>query len=427
LRIKKIKIKKRGEIKIIKMNFLSYVYLSYMFISLYFLLTYLLIFLRNRKDLFAYPKAEKQPTVSFIVPAWNEEKTIRNTLEHILNIDYKKLIEVIVINDCSTDNTRKIVESLLKKNPRLKLINNKTNLGKAGGLNIGLKIAKGELIAVVDADSYPAKDSIKKMIGFFNNEKIGAVTCLITARNKNSFFEKLQSIEYKVIAFTRKLLGYVGAIYVTPGPLALYRKKALEEAKGFDEKNMTEDIEITWNLISKGWERAMCLSTEVTTTIPKRFKDWFVQRRRWNIGGLQCILKYKKSLMRRGIFGFFIIPVFLLGLFLGLFGLSIFFYLFIRRVISNFLRVKYSIIAETPILSLNELYITPSFLNYLGGVLFLFGFIFTLIVLKILNERILKKENILNIPFYMIIYIAAYPLIMINSLWHIMLGKISWR
>jgi len=336
-------------------------------------------------------------------------------------------MEVIVINDKSTDNTLKIVNALKKKYPLLKVIDNNKNLGKGGCLNKALKIARGELVAVVDADSYPSENSIPKMVGYFNDSKVGAVTCPIVARNKSKFFEKLQAIEYTVIAFSRKLLDYVDAIYVTPGPLALYRRKALEDINGFDSENMTEDIEATWHLAHNGWIRRMCLPANVSSTVPNKLKGWFVQRRRWNIGGLQCIYKYRHSIGRKGMLGFFIIPFFILNTFLGLLGLSIFFYLLSRRIIANYLRTTYSIEASVPILTLNELYITPSILNYLGIVLFVFGLIYTLLILSILKERVLKRENLVNIPFYMTIYLTFYPFIMLNAIWHAIIGKRIWR
>ena len=411
------------------MAILPYIYLGYMFISLYMLSMFLIIYLKNKKDIFNYPKTKKNYSISFIVPAFNEEKTIEDTIEHIFNVGYKNIVEVIVINDCSTDETLKVVKGLYKKYPRLKILDNKRNLGKAGALNKGLKVAKGELVTVVDADSYPFKYSINKMVGFFDDGKVGAVTCPVTARNTNKFIERLQAIEYKMIAFTRKLLDYVEAIYVTPGPLAVYRKSALDKIGGFDEKNMTEDIEVAWNLTYNGWKRRMCLSTSVSSTVPNKFGSWFKQRRRWNVGGLQCIYKYRKSLfdIKKGMLGFFIIPFFILSTFLGLLGLSIFFYLLTRRIISNFLRTRYSIITETPILTAEEIFITPNVLNYLGIVLFFFGLTLLLIIFVVLKEKILKKENMFNIPFYMIIYMAFYPFIMLAAIWHVIKGKRVWR
>jgi len=410
------------------MELLPYIYLAYMFISLYMMSLFIMIYVRNRNNFFEYPRTNKNYSVSFVVPAYNEGKSIRETVEHIFDIGYGNIREVIVVNDCSKDNTQEVVESLMKKYPKLKLINNKKNLGSAAASqNAGLKEAKGELIAIVDGDSFPAKLSINKMAGFFDDPKVGAVTCPVLARNKNKFWEKIQGIEYQAISFARKLLEYVDAIYVTPGPLALYRKTTLDEIGGFDESNMTQDIEATWHLAHNGWDRKMCLGTHVTSIVPNKIKPWWRQRRRWNIGGLQCIYKYRKFIGKKGMLGFFIIPFFMINMFLGLFGLGVFFYVLTRNIISKFLYTNYSIQAGTPLLTLSEFYITPSFLNYLGIVLFVAGLIYILAILSILKEKIMTKENILNIPFYLILYLILYPFIMINSIYYYYKGKWVWR
>lgn len=396
-----------------------------MFISIYLLSLYLFLYFHNRKKLFDYPITNKKYKISVLVPAWNEEKTIKETIEAIFKIDYP-IKELIVINDGSTDRTKEIVEELKKKYSNLKLIN-KENSGKGDSINHGIKISKGELIVIVDADSYPAEDSFKKLVGYFDEEKVGAATCVFVPRNTDKFFEKLQNIEYHVIAFTRKLWGYVDAIWVTPGPLAMYRKTALEEIGGFDTKNMTEDIEIAWNLAGHGYERRMCLSTNATTTVPNRLKAWYRQRRRWNVGGLQCISKYKKEFFKRGMLGFFILPFFTVQLFLGALGLGIFVYLLITRVISNYLLVSYSIPVGVPLITMESLYITPSFLNYLGVILFLVGMAFTFMSLSIMKGTILKKQNIFTILFYSVIYLTVYPFIMVSAVYNYFKRDTKWR
>jgi biofilm PGA synthesis N-glycosyltransferase PgaC len=385
------------------------------------------IYLNNKKNLFNSPELKKNYSVSFVVPAYNEGETIADTIEHIFAIDYKNIKEVIIVNDCSTDNTREVVEKLKLKYPKLILINNPKNLGNAGrSKNAGLKYATGDIVAFVDADSYPAKDSLKKMLGFFNDEKVGAVTCPILVRDANKFFEKIQDIEYRVIAFTRKLLGYTSAIYVTPGPLALYRMEAIKSTNGFDGDNMTEDIEITWNLIKNNWEREMCLSTYVSTTVPQKFGDWYKQRRRWTIGGIQCIAKYKQEIFKRGMLGMFVLPFFILQFFLGLVGLCVFSYVGIRNLISNYLFTTYSITADVPLLTMNSLYITPSFLNYFGIVIFFVSLIFTLISLSIMKKTMLKKHNIFNILFFSLIYLMVYPFITLIAIYKYFKREIAW-
>jgi cellulose synthase/poly-beta-1,6-N-acetylglucosamine synthase-like glycosyltransferase len=190
---------------------------------------------------------------------------------------------------------------------------------------------------------------------------------------------------------------------------------------------MTEDIEATWHLAHKGYLRRMCLATHATTTVPKKLKPWYKQRRRWNIGGLQCIAKYKKSFLKRGMLGFFIVPFFITQLFLGLVGLSIFFYLVITRFITNYLYAKYSIPVGTPLVTMNDLLITPSFLNYLGIILFLVGAAFTLLVLYIIDKSLLKKHNILNMIVYLLFYLAIYPFIMLSAIYNYYRGGAKWR
>ncbi|GAI16935.1 unnamed protein product, partial [marine sediment metagenome] len=176
------------------METLPIIYLGYMFISIYFLSLFLSLYAKNRKELFGYPKAKKKYSISVLVPAYNEEDTIENTVKAIFSSDYP-IKELIVLNDGSNDNTGKIVEKLLEKYSKLKLIN-KENSGKGDSLNKGIELAEGELVAVVDADSYPAEDSFSKMVGFFDDKTVGAATCVFVPRNRNKFIEKLQLIEY---------------------------------------------------------------------------------------------------------------------------------------------------------------------------------------------------------------------------------------
>jgi cellulose synthase/poly-beta-1,6-N-acetylglucosamine synthase-like glycosyltransferase len=411
------------------MELLPIIYLAYMFVSIYFLAFFLLLYFNNKKTLFDYPETKKNYSVSFVIPAYNEGETIADTIEHIFSIDYNNIIQVIVVNDCSTDNTIEVVEHLKKKYPSLILINNEENLGNAAkSKNVGLKYATGELIAFVDADSYPAKDSLKKMIGFFDNEKVGAVTCPILVRNAKNFLEKLQEIEYKVIAFTRKLLGYVDAIYVTPGPLAIYRKEAINEVGGFDGDNLTEDIEITWHLTANNWKREMSLFTEVSTTAPDKLKDWYKQRRRWTIGGIQCISKYKKEFFKKGMLGMFVLPFFVVQFFLGILGLAVFLYVGTTKIISQFLMLTYSLPMDLPLLTVDSLFITPSFLDYLGIVLFVIGTIFTLFSLSMMKRgAMLKKQNIFDFLFFSVIYLSVYPFITISAVYNYFKGNNKWR
>ena len=402
------------------------VYLVYMFIALYFLLLFVLTFVQNRKEIFLVPKIKRNYSVSVLVPAFNEQKSIKGTVESVLKSDYKYLKEIIIINDGSTDRTLKIARQLEKKHSKVKVFNKK-NSGKADSLNQALKIAKGELIAVVDADSYPDRNALSSMVGYFNDKKTGAVTTRILVRNRNNFIRKMQAVEYKIIAFTRKLLGFLDAIYVTPGPMALYNKSVLLQIGGFDRKNMTEDIEITWRLIHEGYKIKMSFLSKASTVAPNTLRKWFRQRIRWNIGGFQTILKYKHCFFRKGMLGFFILPFFAISLVLGTFGLGIFIYRASIRFFSTYLSTQYSVAAQTAVLVLEDINLNPSVLNFLGVVLFIFGLAFIFFALKFVNRNVEEKESFFSVVFYSLVYILLRPLVLIVSLYKFSIGKYSWR
>lgn len=411
------------------MKLIPIIYLIYMFLAMYFLFLFLLLYFNNKKDIFYSPTPKKKYSLSIIVPCWNEEKTIGSTIDHLLEIDYKELKKIIIVDDCSSDNSFKIAKEYSKKySEKIIAVQTPKQTGNAAGAKIyGTQFVDTELIGFVDADSYPEKDSINKLVGFFDKKDTGAVTCTVIPRNRKKLLEKMQVIEYNVIAFTRKLLGYIDAIYVTPGPLAIYRKSAFDEIKGFDIKNMTEDIEISWHLIQAGYKIKMCLSTSATTTAPDKFKEWYRQRRRWGVGGIQCISKYKKDFLKKGMLGIFVIPFFILQFFLGVLGLGVLTYLITTKTISNFLFAKYSITVGTPLLTMTDLHITPSFLNYLGIILFAVGGIFTLVVLSIMKKTVLKKQNIFTILFYSGIYLTIYPFIAISAAYNYFKRDNRWR
>ena len=237
----------------------------------------------------------------------------------------------------------------------------------------------------------------------------------------------MQAIEYKVIAFTRKLLEFLDSVYVTPGPLVLYRRSAFEKIGGFDAKNMTEDIEATWHLIHDGYKIKMSFASESTTVAPDTLRKWFKQRIRWNIGGYQTILKYKNCWFRKGMLGMFILPFFAISLVLGTFGLGIFTYRILRGFIVDYLVTTNSIAANTAVFVFQDINFNPSVLNFLGVVLFILGMGFILFALKRVNEKTHERENFFSVIFYSLVYATLRPIVLVVSLYKFIKGRYSWR
>ena len=409
------------------MDALTIVYLVYAFIALYFLFLFSLVYVQNNRQLLLSPKAKRIYSLDMVVPCYNERESIGQTIKSLLNSDYKGLGKIYVVDDCSTDGSFDIIKKYAEKYSNVIALQTPKNTGKASGpKNYGARYVKAELVGFTDADAFPEKDAISRAIGFFNDEKVAGVTALILVKNRRNLIERLQSLEYKVIAFTRKLLGFLDAIYVSPGPLAIYRKKFFDEIKGFDEKNVTEDIEITWNLVSRGYKVEMSMMSRVLTVVPERFKHWYKQRIRWNIGGIQTIKKYRHLFLTKGSLGSFILPFFVLSWLLGIVGLLIQIYTFTRTIIVSYLSTLYSVGSQTAILTLREINLAPSVLYFYGIFLFILGLAFTVFVISFVKEKEYKREGILTLAGYTLFYLTASPIILMISTYHYLRGKVSW-
>ncbi len=410
------------------MEAITIIYLALMFISLYMFSFFIILTFKNRDKLFSYPKMDKEYFISILIPVYNEEESIGETIKHVMKLEYPlDKFEVIVINDGSKDNTKNIVENLLEIYPNLKLLN-KENSGKADSLNKGIEIANGELIAVVDSDSFPSNKSLKKLGGFFNNPKMGAVTSFVTVRNKDSnIFAKIQSLEYVLLGWSRKLLDFVDSVYVTNGPLSLYRKSFVLEVGGFDPKSITEDIDITWNMLNHGYKTGMCLDASVTTIVPNKFKLWFRQRTRWGLGGLQAISKYRSMFFRKGMFGAFVLPYVSFSIILSMFAFLFSSYLILRMILVKSLTTGYSIASNSSLLYLQDINLYPSVLIFYFLVLFSCSILYYSYILR--KTDYYGRMNVkifFNLLFYLLLYLTFYPLIWFVSIYRFIKKDHDW-
>ena len=190
------------------MDFLTITYLVYSFIAFYFLFLFVLIYVQNRKRIFEVPPITEEYSLSIIIPCYNEEKSIRKTIENLVKNGYSQLKKIIVVDDRSTDNSYKIMKEYEKKYPGLVLaVQTPKNTGNAAGAkNYGVQFANTTLVGFTDADSFPEKGAIKNMIGFFDDLKVGAVTSTVLVHNREKFLERLQAIEYINLNPVRKNL-----------------------------------------------------------------------------------------------------------------------------------------------------------------------------------------------------------------------------
>lgn len=267
------------------------------------------------------------PTLSLIIPAYNEEETIEMSIKSALAVDYPKdKYDIIVVNDGSNDSTLERIREF-EENPLISIID-KDNGGKGSALNEGLEQSNAEIVACVDADSRLEEDSLKHMVSEMD-EGYQGVASAMKVHNPKNMLQKIQWVEYIVGIFTRNIMGLMDAIHVTPGPLSAYKREKLLEVGKFDEESLVEDQEICFRLQEKHYRIGHSSHAEVHTVAPATISEFKNQRYRWYRGSLETIIQYKKMLFNReyGDFGVFAIPSKLAQTVLSLFVLFITLYL----------------------------------------------------------------------------------------------------
>ncbi|HII72430.1 TPA: glycosyltransferase family 2 protein [Candidatus Woesearchaeota archaeon] len=274
-----------------------------LFCAIFFLVT----LIENRKQI-KNPKAPKElPKVTIMVPACNEEQCLAKTVESLLELDYpKEKLQIIVIDDGSTDKTLKIARSYEKRGV---LVLTKPNGGKGTALNLGLKHAKGEFVGCLDADSIVEPDALKKMIGYFRKKSVMAVTPSLKCTRPKTIWQRIQVIEFLLGVYLRKVFSYLGSIHVTPGPFTIFRKEFFDRYGGYDTSTCTEDIEIALRIQSNRYEIENAVDANVYAVAMPTFTPLKKQRVRWYKGFLENIGKYKHLFKPQyGNLGLFVLP-----------------------------------------------------------------------------------------------------------------------
>lgn len=383
--------------------------------------------LLDNMDKLITPKIKKYPRVSIIVPAYNEESTITKTIKSLLALDYPKdKVEIIIVDDGSTDNTLKVAESIKAANIR---VFTKKNGGKGSALNFGLKKCTGEFISALDADSFATKSALKKMIGYFEDKKVMAVTPSLKVYNPKNILQKIQLVEYLIGVFLRKIFAILDSIHVAPGPFSIFRKEFFDKYGGFDENNLTEDIEIALRIKSKKFKIENANDAIVYTLTPPSFKGLMKQRLRWYSGFMENIWVYKHLFSKKyGDLGIFILPAAFISVALVL---MIFFYsifLFATRTIMQNYKNLSSINFDFS--RLFDFKFDPFFFNLnsvfvLSLICFAIGVCMIVAAKKMSNEQGRIKVHYLA---YLLFYWVLYGVWWLTAISYKVAGKkVVWR
>jgi cellulose synthase/poly-beta-1,6-N-acetylglucosamine synthase-like glycosyltransferase len=302
-----------------------------LFISLFFEVFLLMTYLEVKGEIkkeeeyvarWRTPASPEQayPSVSVIVPVWNEEKTLEATMNSLLALDYPAdKLTLMIVDDGSTDGTWALTQELVKKHPQIQAFR-KENGGKHTAVNFGLERVTTDLVGCLDADSFVEADALKKIVPYFDDATVMAVTPSIKVHEPGNVLQHIQKTEYSWSIFLRRMLSSLGALYVTPGPFSIFRAQVFKDLGPYRYAHMTEDMEMAMRMQKHRYKIANAHGAHVYTVTPATLRGLVKQRARWTYGFLNNAFDYRELFFNRsyGHFGMFIMPIATLSTFTSL-------------------------------------------------------------------------------------------------------------
>ena len=243
------------------------------------------------------------PTCSILIPAHNEEKVIGKTIEAMMKLVYPKdKLQILVINDGSTDKTKEIIQSYSQMDSRVELFDipeGEGGKGKSRTLNIGRRAAKGDVIAIYDADNTPDENSLRYLVAqLLLHKELGAVIGKFRTVNKNkNFLTKFINIE--TLSFQSMLQAgrwQMHNISTLPGTNFVMWTWLIEKLNGWDEEALTEDSELSIRIYEEGYKIKFIPYAITYEQEPESWKVWIKQRMRWVRGNNYVIAKFFKDI-----------------------------------------------------------------------------------------------------------------------------------
>lgn len=243
------------------------------------------------------------PSLSILIPAHNEEIVIARTLNTLLNSDYpREKLEIIVLNDGSTDRTAEILDGVARKHACLRIVHipaGDGGKGKAAVLNRGLTLVKNELVAIYDADNQPEPSALRYLASQFVMEPalgaaLGKFRTINRSRNALTRFINIEGLSFQWIvqAGRWKLLK----IATLPGTNFIVRKSVLDEVGVWDEEALTEDAELSLRILEAGYRIKFVPYAVTWEQEPENLSTWFRQRTRWARGNFYLLRKFVASI-----------------------------------------------------------------------------------------------------------------------------------
>ncbi|MDD2786347.1 MAG: glycosyltransferase [Patescibacteria group bacterium] len=244
--------------------------------------------------------------VSVLIPAYNEEKTIGKTLESLQASTHQRM-EMLVIDDGSTDNTAEVVEEYAIRDPRIRLLR-KPNGGKATALNMGMREATYDIAVTIDADTILLPETVNELIKPFGDPTVDAVCGNVEVGNVHNVLTGFQALEYITAQnFDRRCFEELNAISVVPGATGAWKRQRVLDIGGYESDTLTEDADLTIKMLASGGRIVYAPNARSRTEAPDNLRDLSKQRFRWSFGTFQCLGKYSNYFFR-GAVGWVALP-----------------------------------------------------------------------------------------------------------------------
>jgi len=251
------------------------------------------------------PRLEVRASV--VIPAYNAEDTIGRVLRALIEQDYpKELMEVIVVDDGSIDGTYSIARFYSDRYPYIRVVKHKYNLGKAVALTTGIRGARGDVIVLLDADTVPEKQAIRRLVAvLMSNDELGAVSGHVIPAGVNGFLYWMQRIEYLLGISVGRFFHYWvnGVNPVLSGAFAAFKAPVLKalvlSPRGVPEDTVAEDFDLTVMVWKRGLRTGYVDAAVAYTVVSDRLASIYRQRIRWYGGGLQVLIKHLRSIERK--------------------------------------------------------------------------------------------------------------------------------
>jgi cellulose synthase/poly-beta-1,6-N-acetylglucosamine synthase-like glycosyltransferase len=365
------------------------------------------------------------PTTTIVIPCFNEESTVDGTIQSLLNMDYPHgRFNIIVVDDGSTDKTWQYIQRY-SDHPQIKIFQ-KENGGKYTALNYGIERSKSDLVGCLDADSYVDKETLRRIVRYFKDPTIMAVTPAIKIFKPKNLIQAIQYIEYQLGIMLKKLLSYLNAVHVTPGPFTIFRRDIFKRIGLFRHAHNTEDMEIAMRMHKNHLKIENCHKAFVYTVGPNTLKKLYKQRVRWTHGFLKNAIDYKSLLFKReyGNIAFFTIPFSVASLASVISVVCLTIWSISQRIYEYFLRV--AVVGFHPHFHFDFSFIYINTRTSLFVAIVLLSMTMTLLVAgrKISEEKMLSREII----YFLLIYPFIAPLWIGRSVFNTVFSrKSSWR